>query len=324
MKKILIIVITIILLVAGGLGILTYQKYHNRQLGMQAFKEKDYEKTQNYLEKSRKQFGLAMKTEDYDSGLYLADSYLKTKQYEKSIKMYKEIGAKTVTTYSNVAYAYENLKEDKMAIKYYKMAVKKAKTDKERCYIYNALMEIAKNKNDSKNVTFYAKKATGYVESILKGKMQSNLVAMAADIYYYAGDYKQARTWYKQLEDDEVQGLIGIGRSYMAEKQFDEAYICLQRAQEITKDANKVVLLELAKYYEQKQDYQKALEYTSKINDGTEIEKNVKKDCMFLEIAMYEKQINFEKAYEIAKEYVKAYPKDTHGQKELAFLKTRI
>ena len=48
-----------------------------------------------------------------------------------------------------------------------------------------------------------------------------------------------------------------------------------------------------------------------------------KKEVLFARISAYESMFDFNTAYRYAKAYVKAYPKDANGKKELTFLETR-
>ena len=48
-----------------------------------------------------------------------------------------------------------------------------------------------------------------------------------------------------------------------------------------------------------------------------------KKEVLFARISAYESMFDFDTAYRYAKAYVKAYPKDANGKKELTFLETR-
>ncbi|MDD3185140.1 MAG: tetratricopeptide repeat protein [Anaerostipes sp.] len=49
-----------------------------------------------------------------------------------------------------------------------------------------------------------------------------------------------------------------------------------------------------------------------------------KAQIMFDRISLYEGKLDYNTAYKYAKDYVKAYPKDKKGKKELTFLKSRI
>ena len=44
-----------------------------------------------------------------------------------------------------------------------------------------------------------------------------------------------------------------------------------------------------------------------------------KKEVLFARISAYESMFDFDTAYRYAKAYVKAYPKDANGKKELTF-----
>ena len=48
-----------------------------------------------------------------------------------------------------------------------------------------------------------------------------------------------------------------------------------------------------------------------------------KKEVLFARISAYESLFDFDTAYKYTKAYVKAYPKDAQGKKELTFLETR-
>lgn len=48
-----------------------------------------------------------------------------------------------------------------------------------------------------------------------------------------------------------------------------------------------------------------------------------RKEVLFTRIGAYESTFDYDKAYEYAKEFVKQYPDDKDGQKELTFLETR-
>ena len=48
-----------------------------------------------------------------------------------------------------------------------------------------------------------------------------------------------------------------------------------------------------------------------------------KKEVLFARISAHESMFDFDTAYRYAKAYVKAYPKDANGKKELTFLETR-
>lgn len=48
-----------------------------------------------------------------------------------------------------------------------------------------------------------------------------------------------------------------------------------------------------------------------------------KQEVLFARISAYESLFDFDTAYKYTKAYVKAYPKDAQGKKELTFLETR-
>lgn len=73
--------------------------------------------------------------------------------------------------------------------------------------------------------------------------------------------------------------------------------------------------------YAKQEKYKEGLKLLNKALGQDNLEQ--KKDVLFARISAYESMFDFDKAYEYAKEYVKAYPKDAKGKKELTFLETR-
>lgn len=69
------------------------------------------------------------------------------------------------------------------------------------------------------------------------------------------------------------------------------------------------------------QEYQQGLEVLEKALKQKELTN--KQDVLFTRISAYEAMFDFKTAYKYAKEYVKTYPKDEQGKKELTFLETR-
>lgn len=67
--------------------------------------------------------------------------------------------------------------------------------------------------------------------------------------------------------------------------------------------------------------YKEGLEVLEKALGQEELED--KQKVLFTRISAYESMFEYDIAYRYAKEYVKAYPKDENGKKELTFLETR-
>ena len=73
--------------------------------------------------------------------------------------------------------------------------------------------------------------------------------------------------------------------------------------------------------YAKQEKYKEGLQVIKKALKQDEL-KN-KKEVLFARISAYESLFDFDTAYKYTKAYVKAYPKDAQGKKELTFLETR-
>lgn len=73
--------------------------------------------------------------------------------------------------------------------------------------------------------------------------------------------------------------------------------------------------------YAKQEKYEEGLKVLNEALKQENLEQ--KKEVLFARISAYESMFDFDKAYQYAKEYVKAYPKDSKGKKELTFLETR-
>ena len=92
MGKIIRIVIIIILAVLLALGGFQWRNYHKksqyRENALLYFKEKDYQKSVDYLEKGLKQMSVFGDDMDEDMSCYLAESYYQLGEYEQASQVY--------------------------------------------------------------------------------------------------------------------------------------------------------------------------------------------------------------------------------------------
>ena len=141
-----------------------------------------------------------------------------------------------------------------------------------------------------------------------------------ARIYYFLGDYDDAKTELNKMADsmDERSTML-LCRTYM--KQDDTAharqlYQYMDKYGETPEAYNGMVLCDIAD-----ENYDSALENITK---GLALSNDKgKQDLYFNEIVVYEKKLDFATAKEKAAEYVKNYPADEAGIRENNFLKTR-
>ena len=162
--------------------------------------------------------------------------------------------------------------------------------------------------------------AAGRFTFIFTGQ-KKNVLFYEGESLYRMGEYNKAIEVYDKL--------INYGES----KAYSLKAYCLMH-QKKQKQAIKVCDLGISEFpeegdiyctkyaiYAKQKKYKTGLKVleTALKQDGL----NDKQEVLFTRISAYESMFEFDKAYEYAKKYVKAYPKDADGKKELTFLETR-
>ncbi len=172
------------------------------------------------------------------------------------------------------------------------------------------------------------KKAIQYLEEALahnnffSGKLKTDLSYYQAEAHMKLGEYEEALTIYETFIAEDTKDsipyimkafcLIGLEEEETAASIYKEGY-------EKTKDAE--LLYYLANQYVTMEQYEDALEIIHTYQ--TVKEESVARKLSFLEIVVYEKQQEYEKAYELAVSYCDKYPDDGAGMKEKTFLESR-
>ena len=152
-------------------------------------------------------------------------------------------------------------------------------------------------------------------------KQKKNVLFYEGEALYQMGEYNKAAEIYDRLID---RGEI---KAYSL-----KAYCLMQRNK--TKEALEVCNLGISEFpkegeiyctkyaiYAKQEKYKEGLQVIKKALKQDEL-KN-KKEVLFARISAYESLFDFDTAYKYTKAYVKAYPKDAQGKKELTFLETR-
>lgn len=176
-----------------------------------------------------------------------------------------------------------------------------------------------------------------------------------AETYFQQENYKEALNIYEQLAVRDKKNstiLCYEGASLAKMGKTDEAIAKFQKAKSM---GNEESLHYLSKLYYDLEEYKKAITYEEKYikNNPTqgisyiilakgyaenkEFDKALKaiktglklkddsanQELLFQEVVVYEKKLDFEKAYDKCKAYVKRYPDDEAAKLELEFLETR-
>ena len=152
-------------------------------------------------------------------------------------------------------------------------------------------------------------------------KQKKNVLFYEGEALYQMGEYNKAAEIYDRLIDR------GEVKAYSL-----KAYCLMQRNK--TKEALEVCNLGISEFpkegeiyctkyaiYAKQEKYKEGLQVIKKALKQDEL-KN-KKEVLFARIGAYESLFDFDTAYKYTKAYVKAYPKDAQGKKELTFLETR-
>lgn len=152
-------------------------------------------------------------------------------------------------------------------------------------------------------------------------KQKKNVLFYEGEALYQMGEYNKAAEIYDRLIDR------GEVKAYSL-----KAYCLMQRNK--TKEALEVCNLGISEFpkegeiyctkyaiYAKQEKYKEGLQVIKKALKQDEL-KN-KKEVLFARISAYESLFDFDTAYKYTKAYVKAYPKDAQGKKELTFLETR-
>lgn len=172
------------------------------------------------------------------------------------------------------------------------------------------------------------KKAIQYFEearehdNIFTGKLKDEISYYQAEAYMNLGETKKAIDIYNHfIEENPKEEMNYTLKAYCltSSNMYEEAAACYQSAYEATKKGE--FLVWLCNLYLTMEDYEKAMEVVGKTDDLSE--DDAVKELKFLEIVIYEKQLEYDKAFEAAEAYCQAYPEDEKGQKERDFLESR-
>lgn len=159
-------------------------------------------------------------------------------------------------------------------------------------------------------------------KNIFSHLLEEDVSYYKADCYAKLEQYDKAIAIYNQMIEatpQDSKNYMLKGSCYMKQKQTKKALEVYKTGYETTADT--VLLPNLAYCYMKLESYDMAKKIVQEgLASGDE---SIKKDLLFDEIVLYEKNLDYKTAYEKAKEYVNLYPDDKEGQKELTFLETR-
>ena len=182
----------------------------------------------------------------------------------------------------------------------------------------------------SKGITYLNKKEyqKAYEQFDHAGKFTLFSTKQKKDVLYYEGEalyemeqYDQAIEVYDRLIDHGESRAYSLKAYCLVQQKKTKAAMkaCEQGLKEHP-DAGDLYCTKYAILAKQEK-YKQGLQVVNKALKQENLEN--KKEVLFARISAYESMFDFKTAYRYAKSYVKAYPKDARGKKELTFLETR-
>ncbi len=249
---------------------------------------------------------------DYDINYYLAAAYYKNGQLKEAESTYDSI----IDLESRNAIAYELRGKIRLEMGRYEEAMADFDTaieleDKD----YDMLLEIYKVLENEG----YGEAGRGYLEKALEEGKRSMTETQKGMMYYFMGEYEQARQILEKEKNSGKQAVTYLGMTY--EKLGDYNYACSLYNNYLLSNADATLYNQLGLCKMQMEDYEAAL---TAFQEGMKVENC---PCMqslkFNEIVAYEYLGEFEKAKVLMESYLLTYPDDEEAKREQEFLKTR-
>ena len=164
---------------------------------------------------------------------------------------------------------------------------------------------------------------TGFLEMALSSKARSAKdYCDRGKVYYYMEDYDNARSeLIEAARKGSKEALLLLGMVYLAKNDISNARsLFIQHISEAdvsAKGYNGLALCDI-----QEEDYHSAL---VNIQQGMPFASTEElQSLLFNEVVVYEKMLDFNTAYQKAREYVEMFPEDEDMQRELVFLRSRV
>lgn len=249
---------------------------------------------------------------DYDINYYLAAAYYKNGQLKESENTYNAI----IDLDSRDAIAYElrgkirlELGKYEDAMEDFDRAIELEEKD------YDMLLEIYKVLENEG----YGEAGRSYLEKALKEGEKSMTQTQKGMMYYFMGEYEEARQILEKEKNTGKQAVTYLGMTY--EKMGDYNYACSLYNNYLLAEPDATLYNQLGMCKLQMEDYEAALAAFQK---GLEMENcPCIQSLKFNEIVAYEYLGEFQKAKILMDSYLLTYPDDEEAKREYEFLKTR-
>lgn len=296
-----------------------YEQGENKQLiararGIASYHASDYQGAVEYYLEALSYSDSRVDELDYDINFYLAQAYEKLGDYQSAISTYSAILAmdkSRILAYYNRGCDYLVTGEHDLAMSDFNQSLAMDENN------YDLRIEIAGRLTESG----YVAEGIQFLSDFLAEKEKKLSDYDKGRIYYYMGDFENARIYLEQARDDDNQNVIlFLGKTY--EQLGDYNYAAsvydtfLKRHPESALIYNQLGLTKMAV-----NDYEGALDaFLSAEN----IDNNgLSQTLLFNKITAYEHNGDFNQARSLMSTYLKKYPDDIVAQRESIFLSTR-
>lgn len=285
-----------------------------RGRGIASYYLMKYDESINYYLESLSYSSGIFDDVDFDTNFYLALSYEKMGEYAKAIETYSsilDIRTKDVMAYYLRGTDYLILGEHDLAIADFDKALELDENN------YDLRIEVAGRLSEN----YYEEEGKKYLQNFLVEKEKKLTSYDKGRIYYYMGEYEQAKGFLDDARDDDDQNtVLFLGKTY--EKLGDYYYATSVYDSFLNRHPESAVIYnELGVCKLKAGEYQDAL---NAFQAGRNIENNgIEQTLLFNEIVACEYNGNFEKAKALMSTYTSKYPDDTTAVKESLFLSTR-
>lgn len=285
-----------------------------RGRGIASYYLMDYENSINYYLESLSYSSTIFSEVDYDTNFYLAQSYEKMGNYEAAIATYTailDLHTKDVMAYYLRGTDYLIVGEHDAAVEDFDKALQLDENN------YDLRIEIAGRLSDN----FYEEEGKKYLQNFLVEKEKKLTSYDKGRIYYYMGEYEQAKGFLDDARDDDDQNtVLFLGKTY--EKLGDYYYATSVYDSFLNRHPESAVIYnELGVCKLKAGEYEAAKEAFA---SGRNIENNgIEQTLLYNEIIACEYTGDFTKAKSLMSTYISKYPDDAEAAKENVFLATR-
>ncbi|MBQ0027935.1 MAG: tetratricopeptide repeat protein [Lachnospiraceae bacterium] len=251
---------------------------------------------------------------DYDINFYLADTYERMHDYQAAVDTYTsilELKKKDTLAHYRRGTDLLLLGDHDAALADYNTALELEPDN------YDLRIEIAGRLSESS----YEDEGQEFLKNFLEEKEKKLSDFDKGRIYFYMGDYENAKSFFEEARDDDDQNtVLFLGKTY--EMLGDYNYATSTYQNYLTKHPEAAVIynqLGLARI--ESQDYEGAREAfsTARSLGNTVIDQTLS----YNEIVAYEYTGDFRQAAVLMESYLKKYPDDADAIREYEFLSTR-